>query len=115
MTRNMMFWTHLNVQVARIATYKETRADGFIGVDLDQGIGSKFDMTFKMRTKEKEGLMVYVADDTQVRVFVFVFLYGNKSRSNWNLQIQVFKSLFTKEFVMFAQPASKKSLTGSLS
>ena len=63
------------MQVARIATYKETRADGFIGVDLDQGIGSKFDMTFKMRTKEKEGLMVYVADDTQVRLFFFFFFF----------------------------------------
>lgn len=61
------------MQVARIATYKETRADGFIGVDLDQGIGSKFDMTFKMRTKEKEGLMVYMADDTQVSFVVVVF------------------------------------------
>ena len=53
--------------MARIATYSETRSDGFIGVGTDQGVGIKFDMTFKMRTNQKEALMVYAADEAQVR------------------------------------------------
>ncbi|KAK7100839.1 laminin subunit alpha-like isoform X2 [Littorina saxatilis] len=56
-------------KVARIATFKEVVPVGFIAFNLDEPIGSKFDMTFKMRTNLKEAVMVYVADDTQDNAF----------------------------------------------
>jgi hypothetical protein len=34
-------------------------------------IDNKFSMTFKMKTTEKEGLLFYTADDTQVRRYFY--------------------------------------------
>ncbi|XP_076440495.1 laminin subunit alpha-like [Babylonia areolata] len=63
-------------KVARIATYRRARSDSFIGVELPQGIGTTFDMTFKMRTNQSRAIIVYVADDTQESTFSVGIMNG---------------------------------------
>ena len=98
--------------MARIATYKDIRADGFISVDLDQGIGTKFDMTFKMRTKEKEALMVYVADDTQVRRFLSCSFVFDKLSLPWSFCVSGYLANF--RFWLFLTKGKCAVLIGSI-
>ncbi|PVD23436.1 hypothetical protein C0Q70_16705 [Pomacea canaliculata] len=56
-------------KVARIATYHEARPDRFMAVDLEGGVGSEFNITFKMRTRQSQALLLYIADEPQNGVF----------------------------------------------
>lgn len=68
MCHNVLIIIITLLQVARIATYHEARLDRFMAVDLEGGVGSEFNITFKMRTRQSQALLLYIADEPQVNI-----------------------------------------------
>lgn len=68
MCHNVLIIIITLLQVARIATYHEARPDRFMAVDLEGGVGSEFNITFKMRTRQSQALLLYIADEPQVNI-----------------------------------------------
>lgn len=54
----------------KLIIYKvhEARPDRFMAVDLEGGVGSEFNITFKMRTRQSQALLLYIADEPQVNI-----------------------------------------------
>jgi len=57
-----MMW--LMFQIARVATFS-TNEVSYIANPLES-IGRNFDLTFKMKTKQKKALLVFASNDDQV-------------------------------------------------
>ena len=46
--------------------FSGTTGDNYVAVDVEAGFNGHFDVTFKMRTKRANSLLLFVADEDQV-------------------------------------------------
>jgi len=48
-----------------VATYEDNKI-AYIANPIEDGIGANFDLTFKMKTTQKEALLIFAANSDQV-------------------------------------------------